>query len=77
MFRRQVKKTKRAGDAQAPATSYARTVALIHQQQVRVKGFRQSDGGDFSDIEAGHQWQAGRVMDLKSRGWSGDPALHR
>jgi hypothetical protein len=50
--RRKVKKTKRAADAQASAASYARTVALIYQQQVGVKGFCQSDGSGFSVIEA-------------------------
>ena len=54
-FGRQVKKAKRAGDTKPSAMSYSTTVALIHQQQVGMKGPSQSDSGGFSFIKAGHQ----------------------
>lgn len=64
MFRRQIKKTKCAGDTQASAVSYTATISLIHQQQVGVKELCQSDGGGLSFIKTRHQGQPGRFMDF-------------
>ena len=76
LFRCQIKKSERAGDAQASATSYATTIPFIHQQQVGVKGFRQSDSGGFSFIKPRYPGQASGVVDFEPRGWRGDPALY-
>ncbi len=76
MFRCQIKKSERAGDAQASAASYATTIALIDQQQVGVKGFRQRDSGGFTFIKPRYPGQASRVVDFEPRGWCGDPSSY-
>src|SRR5258708_1236902 len=76
-LRRHFEETQRAGYAKALAAGGFDAFTFIHEQQIGMDRFSQSDNGRFSFIETdGTRIYAGGFEYLKPNGRMGDPTPH-